>query len=171
MPVTEDREPLLVESGGSWLWLLAGPAAALAMVFVQWRAGLGFPLQVPLMFLVLVSGFLALQVKAARIHTSVELTPQTLREGTEVIEVKDIVTVFPEPEEPVRSRSPISSWRVKPEEPQEPWQRARALGELSGVPRGRTGIGLQLNGGRLVQAWARHPEELRAALTRLVEAR
>ena len=167
----QPKEPLFFESGASWLWLLAGPAAALAMLFVQWRAGLGFPFQVPLMFLVLVSGMLALQVKAARIHTSVELTDQTLREGTEIIDVKDIVTIYPEPEIPVRTRSAISSWRVKPEEPREEWQRARALGELSGVPRGRTGVGLTLAGGRVVQAWARDHEDFRATLTRLVESR
>ncbi len=165
------KEPLFFESGASWRWLLAGPAAALAMMVVQWRAGLGFPVQVPLMFLVLVSGMLGLQVKAARIHTSVELTDQTLREGTEIIEVKDIVTVFPEPERPVRVSGPVSSWRVKPAEPQEEWQRARALGELSGVPRGRKGVGLKLAGGRLVQAWARDHEEFRATLARLVESR
>lgn len=169
--VSGDQEPLFFESGASWRWLLAGPAAALAMLFVQWRAGLGFPLKVPLMFLVLVSGMLALQVKAARIHTSVELTGETLREGTEIIEVKDIVMVFPEPEVPVRPRSSISSWRVKPSEPQEEWQRARALGELSGVPRGRTGVGIKLVGGRFAQAWARDHEEFRATLARLVESR
>lgn len=166
-----DPEPLFFESGASWLWLLAGPAAALAMLFVQWRAGLGFPMKVPLMFLVLVSGMLGLQVKAARIHTSVELTPQSLREGTEIVEVKDIMVVFPEPEIPVRVRSSISSWRVKPTEPQEEWQRARALGELSGIPRGRTGVGLKLAGGRLVQAWARDHEQFRATLAGLVESR
>lgn len=165
------KEPLFFESGASWLWLLAGPAAALAMMLVQWRAGLGFPLQVPLMFLVLVSGMLGLQVKAARVHTSVELTEQTLREGTEIVEVKDIVTVFPEPGPPVRARGPVSSWRVKPAEPQEEWQRARALGELSGIPRGRTGVGLKLAGGRMVQAWARDHEEFRATLARLVDSR
>lgn len=170
-PQAPAQEPLFFESGASWRWLLAGPAAALAMLFVQWRAGLGFPLQVPLLFLVLVSGMLGLQVKAARIHTSVELTAQTLREGTEIVEVKDIVEVFPEPEIPVRTRTAISSWRVKPAEPQEEWQRARALGELSGVPRGRTGVGLKLAGGRLTQAWARDHEKFRETLTRLVESR
>jgi hypothetical protein len=164
-------EPLLFECGASWLWLLAGPVAALAMIFVQYRAGLGFRLAVPLMFLVFVSGFLALQVKAARIHASVELTADTLREGTELVAIREIETVYPEPEEPVKSRGPISSWRVRPSEPPEPWQRARALGELSGIPRGRTGVGLKLAGGRVVQAWAKDAETLRAELTRLVAKR
>ncbi len=161
-------EPLLFECGASWLWLLAGPAAALAMVIVQFRAGAGFRLTVPMMFFVIVTAFMALQVKAARIHTSVELTRATLREGTELLSIKEIVSVFPEPREPVRNRGPISSWRVKPSEAPEPWQRARALGELSGVPRGRTAVGLELTGGRLVQAWARDADALRAELTRLV---
>lgn len=170
-PESGKPEPLLFESGASWLWMLAGPVAALAMIFVQFRAGMGLSWTVPLMFLVFVNGFLALQVKAARIHTSVELTATTLRQGTEVVAIKDIETIYPEPEEPVKSRGPISSWRVKPSEPPEPWQRARALGELSGVPRGRTGVGLKLAGNRVVQAWSRDPDALRAALIRLVEAR
>ena len=51
------------------------------------------------------------------------------------------------------------------------WQASRALGELTGVPRGRTGIGLKLVGGRTAQAWARHHRGLRAALTPLVAER
>ena len=39
------------------------------------------------------------------------------------------------------------------------------------MPRGRTGIGLKLTGGRTAQAWARHHRDLRAALTPLVEER
>ena len=55
--------------------------------------------------------------------------------------------------------------------PTEKWQSARALGELTGVPRGRTAIGLKLSGGRMAQAWARRHRELRAALTELLEQR
>ena len=51
------------------------------------------------------------------------------------------------------------------------WQYARALGELTGVPRGRTGIGVRLRGDRTAQAWARKHQQLRAALTNLVEER
>jgi hypothetical protein len=47
----------------------------------------------------------------------------------------------------------------------EDWQSARALGEMHGVPRRRKGIGLKLRDGRLVQAWARDHEDLRAKLT------
>ena len=149
-------EPLFHEVGASWYWVLAGPIAAATMLGIEVNAGKGPQLAIPAMFLVLVSGFLAVQVKAARIHKSVELTPETLREGNETIDVATIVRIFPEPE--------------RGEEPPK-WQSARALGELTGVPRGCTGIGLKLAEGRTVQAWARRHAELRAALTELVEQR
>lgn len=173
---TRNTPPLYAEVGASWYWLLAGPVAGLLMVFVQFRAGLGFQPIVPLLFLGMVSGMLAVQVKAGRIHTSLELTDTALREGTEVLAVDEIEAVFPEPENTVKAAGFMEKWQgrtlgVNATGPLEKWQTSRALGELSGVPRGRTPIGLQLTGGRLVQAWARHPEALRAALTPLVEAR
>jgi hypothetical protein len=125
------------------------------MAFIQASGGYGIRLLVPAIFLVLVSGFLWIQVKAARIHTSVELTPDHLRQGTETIRTRDIVRIYPEPE--------------GPEAPK--WQSARALGELTGVPRGRTGIGLKLTNDRAAQAWARKHHLLRAALTNLMEER
>ncbi len=51
------------------------------------------------------------------------------------------------------------------------WQSARTLGELTEVPRGRTGIGLGLTNDRTAQAWARKHKQLRAALVNLVEER
>lgn len=149
-------EPLFQEIGASWYWVLAGPVSAAIMLAIQLHARVGAPWIVPLCFLVLVSGFIALQVKAARIHTSVELTPDKLRQGTEVIDVDRIERIYPEPApgaEPAK------------------WQSARALGELTGVPRGRAGIGLKIAGDRTAQAWARRHRELRAALTELVESR
>ena len=118
--MTESRpEVLFYEQGASWYWLLAGPAAAVAMALIQLSAGYGIQLLVPGIFFVLVTGFLAIQIKAARIHTSVELTPDLLRQGTEQIPTANIVRVYPEPK--------------GPDEPK--WQSARALGELTGVPR------------------------------------
>lgn len=49
----------------------------------------------PAIFLVMVSAFVALQVKAARIHTSVELTHDALRQGTETIRLAEIVKIYP----------------------------------------------------------------------------
>ena len=156
--MTESGSPptvLFYEQGASWIWLLAGPAAAVAMALIQLSAGYGIQLLVPGIFFVLVTGFLAIQIKAARIHTSVELTPDHLRQGTERIHTADIVRIYPEPK--------------GPDEPK--WQSARALGELTGVPRGRTGIGLKMTNDRAAQAWARKHQALRAALTHLVEER
>lgn len=174
--MNETSEPLFFERGASWSWMLAAPAAALAMVFVQYRAGLGFPAVVPLLFLVLVGGFMALQIKAARTHTSVELTAETLREGTEILPVDDIVEVLPDPDYTVRTAGLMDKWQgralgVSSTGPLEKWQTARTLGEINGVPRGRKPVGIKLAGGAYVQAWARDHEALRAALTGVVESR
>ncbi|HTI75680.1 MAG TPA: DUF3093 domain-containing protein [Mycobacterium sp.] len=148
-------EVLFYEQGASWWWIAAGPAAGIAMALIQLSAGYGIQLLVPGAFFVLVTGFLAIQVKAARIHTSVELTPEYLRQGTERLNIDAIVRIYPEP--------------TGPDEPR--WQSARALGELTGVPRGRKGIGLRLTNDRTAQAWARKHHQLRSALTHLVEER
>ncbi|HTY29328.1 MAG TPA: DUF3093 domain-containing protein [Mycobacterium sp.] len=155
-----EQERLFYEQGASWYWLLAGPISAVTMLLIQLKGGVGVQLFVPSVFLVLVTGFLWLQVHAARIHTSVELTASSLRQGTEVVPVKNIVAVFPEAKHTVKSGELL-----------EKWQTSRALGELSGVPKGRTAIGIKLTGNRTAQAWARRHSELRAALTKLVEER
>lgn len=152
--------PLFREAGASWYWVLVGPASAAAMLWLEKSNGYGWQISVPLLFLVLVTSFIALQVKAARIHTSVELNSQTLRQGTETIKVAEIVKVYPPADHPLTSEKEL-----------ERWQSARALGELVGVPKGRIGIGLRLSGGRTAQAWARRHRHLRAALTPLVEER
>jgi hypothetical protein len=151
----EPPEVLFHEPGASWLWLAAGPVSAIAMALIQASAGLGVQWAVPVAFLVLVTLFLGVQVKAARIHTSVELTATHLRQGAETVLTREILRIYPEPEgsEPPK------------------WQSARALGELTGVPRGRTGIGLKLSNDRTAQAWARKHEQLRAALTKVLEER
>lgn len=151
----ETPEVLFYEQGASWLWVLAGPAAGVAMALIQLSAGYGIQWVVPGLFFALVSLFLAIQVKAARIHTSVELTTEKLRQGTEITLTDEIVRIYPE-----------ASGSETPK-----WQYARALGELTGVPRGRTGIGLRLTNDRTAQAWARKHHQLRAALTNLVEER
>ncbi|MCV7075583.1 DUF3093 domain-containing protein [Mycobacterium szulgai] len=153
-------EPLFYESGASWYWVLAGPLSAVSLLFIQKTSGAPISLLVPTIFLVLVSAFVGVQVKAARIHTSVELTEDALRQGTETILVREIVRVYPEPENNLASGKELARW-----------QSARALGELIGVPRGRVGIGLKLTEGRTAQAWARKHRQLRAVLTPLIEER
>jgi hypothetical protein len=153
-------EPLFYEPGASWYWLLAGPAAAVSMILIEMSSHAGVGLVIPVIFLVMVSAFLGIQVKAARIHTSVELTEDALRQGTETILVREIVKIYPEAENSADSGKELQKW-----------QTARTLGELNGVPRGRVGIGLKLTGGRTAQAWARRHRHLRAALTPLVQER
>lgn len=150
--------PLFFECGASWYWVLFGPVAAGLLMLIQNSGGYGFQPVIPLVLMAMVSAMLAIQVKAARIHTSVELTATTLRQGTETLRLADIVMIYPEPKR-------ATGWG-KP--PPEKWQAARALGELSGVPRRRTGIGLRLVGRRTVQAWARDHRRLRGALAELI---
>jgi hypothetical protein len=147
------QQVLFREPGATWWWAAAGPASGGAMLLIQLWAGYGIDLLVPFVFFVLVTVFLSIQVKAARIHTSVELTPEYLRQGTETIRIAEIVRIYPE-----ASGSEV-----------EKWQSARAIGELTGVPRGRTGIGLKLSNARTAQAWARKHRQLRAALESLVD--
>lgn len=153
-------KPLFYEPGASWYWVLAGPFSAVSMILIEMWSGAGIKLVVPAIFLVMVSAFIALQVKAARIHVSVELTEDALRQGTETILVREIVRVYPEAENHEASGKQLAKW-----------QSARALGELVGVPRGRIGIGLKLTEGRVAQAWARRHRQLRAALDPLVHER
>jgi hypothetical protein len=155
-----EPKPLFRESGASWYWVLAGPLSAASMILIELWSGAGIQLVTPIIFLVMVTAFVALQVKAARIHVSVELTEDALRQGTETILVREIVRVYPEAEHHEASGKELAKW-----------QSARALGELAGVPRGRIGIGLKLTGDRTAQAWARRHRHLRAALTPLVQER
>jgi hypothetical protein len=155
-----DAAPIFREVGASWYWLLAGPISAAIMLWIEKSNGNGWQIPVPAFFLVILTSFIALQVKAARIHTSVVLTSRTLRQGTETIKLSEILTVYPEPDN-----------RLKGSKDVERWQSARALGELVGVPKGRTGIGLRLTGGRTAQAWARRHRHLRNLLTPLIEER
>jgi hypothetical protein len=157
-----DTEPkrLFYEPGASWYWVLAGPFSAGSLILIELWSGARVQLLTPIIFLVMVSAFVALQVKAARIHVSVELTEDALRQGAETILVREILKVYSEPENHVASDKELARW-----------QSSRAIGELVGVPRRRVGIGLKLTGGRTVQAWARHHRQLRAALTPLVQER
>ena len=151
----EQSDVLFYEQGASWWWVASGPASAIAMLLIQMSAGLGFQWLVPTVFFVLVTSFVALQVKAARIHTSVELTPTTLREGTERIHIDDIVRIYPEPgQRGSRSGCPRERSASSP-----------------GCRKGRTGIGVKLTNDRTAQAWARKHRQLRAQLVHLVDER
>ncbi len=157
---TEQPEILFAEHGASWLWLLSGPLSGLTMLYLQVKGNGGYAPTLPMMFVVLVTGFVAIQIKANRIHTSVELTRESLREGAQITPVELLTEVYPE-----------KIGRAKPDATELKWVEARALGELSNVPRGRKPIGIALKGGRTARAWARKHRDLRAALTGLLEER
>ncbi|TLF75261.1 hypothetical protein [Nocardia cyriacigeorgica] len=148
---------LFAEPGGRWRAVAYGPALCLLILVLELATG-SSPHWFALVFCgVLIAAFVALQVVAARRHVSVELTPETLRNGTETLPLDAIDAVLGEADE--------QSWD------DEPWESARALGELSGVPRRRKGIGLRRTDGEVVQAWARDHRGLRAALTTALDER
>ncbi|WP_227979532.1 hypothetical protein [Nocardia spumae] len=149
---------LFSEPGARWRSVAYGPLLCLVVLILELVLRRGPVHWFGLVFCaVLLAGFVTLQVVAGKRHVSVELTESRLREGTETVSLDSIARVFPEHDE--------ESWD------DDPWQSARALGELTGVPRRRTGIGLKLRDGGMVQAWARDHRGLRAQLTAAIEAR
>lgn len=146
---------LFSEPGARWRAIAYGPALCTIILVIEVIRGGAIHWFGLAFCALLLAGFVWLQVVAGLRHISVELTPESLREGTEVTSLRDIAEVLPEEDE--------ESWDY------EDWQSARALGELSGVPRRRRGFGLKLKDGRLVQAWARDHLTLRAELTAALE--
>lgn len=146
---------LFTEPGARWRAVAYGPILCLAILALELVTGGAVHWFALLFCAALIAGFVALQVVAGRRHVSVELTTETLRSGTESLPLGSIAEVLPERDE--------DSWD------DEDWESARALGELTGVPRRRTGIGLRLADGSLVQAWARDHKALRTALTEVVQ--
>lgn len=143
---------LFSEPGARWRTVAYGPLLCLLVLILELALRRGPVHWFGLAFCaILLAGFVTLQVVAGKRHVSVELTDSVLREGTETLPLESIARVFPELDE--------ESWD------DEPWESARALGELTGVPRRRRGIGLKLRDGAMVQAWARDHQQLRAELS------
>ncbi|NUS44333.1 MAG: hypothetical protein HOQ24_11675 [Mycobacteriaceae bacterium] len=143
------------EPGARWRAVAVGPALCLVVLLADLVVGRGVHWIALGLFALLLAGITALQVAAARRHVSVELTDTALRNGVETIPVSSIAALLPE-------RAPTAREHA-------PWESARSLGELVGVPRRRHGIGLRLttpSGGDtvLVQAWARDHARLRTEL-------
>nr|WP_231846644.1 hypothetical protein [Mycobacterium leprae]AAA17261.1 B2168_C1_182 [Mycobacterium leprae] len=86
-----NRKPLFYESGANWI----GTSGSGGRDF-HWHFGSGAPMQlvVLLIFLVLVSWFVGLQVKPAQIQSSVEPTYGALCRGVETILVAEIVKIL-----------------------------------------------------------------------------
>ncbi|MGZ8177033.1 DUF3093 domain-containing protein [Williamsia sp. SKLECPSW1] len=153
-PPSERGDVLFRESGGSWWVVLLGPALIAAVVAVEASGPGRVHWPVLSIFFVVLTGFSALQVYAARRHVSVELTEATLRQGERTIVLSEVATIHPE-----NTGGDAQEWESAP-----------ALGELSGVPRRRKGVGLTLTSGALVQAWARDHQRFRQELTEAVMA-
>lgn len=145
------------EPGGRWRSVAWGPAFALLGVVLEAATGARVHGWVWLAAAVLLGGLTALQVSAARTHTSVELTGDALRQGERVLPLAEVAEVHG------------PSVREAFDDPFEPWETAPALGAPA-VPKKRTGVGLTLTDGRVVQAWAVDDEALRAALVGVVAA-
>jgi len=147
---------LFSEPGARWRAVAYGPLLCLLVLILELALRRGPVHWFGLAFCaILLAGFVTLQVVAGKRHVSVELTDSVLREGTETLPLESIARVFPEHDE--------ESWD------DDPWESARALGELTGVPRRRRGIGLKLRDGAMVQAWARDHQQLRAELSAALE--
>lgn len=142
-------EVLFAEPGARWRAVAYGPLICLLLLAAELAAGVT-PHWFALLFCAaLITGFGVLQVYAARTHVSVELTEDFLRNGAETTPVRSLAAVLPA-------------------DADEPWEDGRALGELTGVPRRRTAIGLRRTDGELVRTWAKDHRALRAALTEAI---
>lgn len=142
---------VFAEPGARWRTVAIGPVLCLLVLIADLFIGAGVHVFGLTLFAVVLAGLVAVQVAAARRHASVELTDTALRCGTESVSRADIIEVLP----------PADPEAMDPE----PWETAHALGDLSGVPRRRTAIGLRLTDDTLVRAWARDGDGLRAALS------
>ncbi|MEV0249191.1 hypothetical protein AB0H76_21505 [Nocardia sp. NPDC050712] len=149
MTVEPVEQVSFAEPGANWRAVAYGPVLCAAVLLLEFGTGSAVHWFALIFCAVLIAGFVALQVFAARRHVSVELTGDVLRSGTEVLPLSRIADLLPP--------RPDAKY-------DEEWESARALGELSGVPRRRTGIGLRLDDGSVVQAWAKDHRALRAAL-------
>ncbi|WP_066911517.1 hypothetical protein [Millisia brevis] len=160
MPAPEPAdETLFEEIGARWRVVWIGPIICVIALVVELATGPAIHWGALAGVAVILASFSALVVHASRIHVSVFLTPNELRQGDQTVPIDDIVEVIP-PTDYTRSRGRSAAWESAP-----------ALGGLSNVPRKRTGIGVRLRDGTVAQAWARDHETLREKLTELVGAR
>lgn len=149
--VAEPEAALFLEEGARWRAVAYGPVFCVIALVIELFTGPVVHWFALSLFAVILAGIVSLQVTAARRHVSVLLTATALRQGAEEVPLDEIAEVLPEAD-------PYA------DEPQ-PWESARSLGELSGVPRRRYAVGLRLRDGSYAQAWARDDDGLRRALT------
>lgn len=142
-------EVLFTEPGARWRAVAYGPLICALLLAAELAAGVT-PHWFALLFCAaLITGFAVLQIYAARTHVSVEVTDGFLRNGAETTPIRSIAAVLPADSD-------------------DPWEDGRALGELTGVPRRRTAVGLRRTDGELVRTWAKDHRALRLALTEAI---
>ena len=142
-----DQPVLYHEPGSTWWPVLWGPAFSAAGAGIEAASG---PVH-GLAWLLVGLGLMVVAVvwvSARRKVCSVWLTPETLRQGRETVDVRRIAR--------------IEDAGVQ--------MGARVLGGGLAVPRKFTGVPLQLDDGSTVLAWARDGEALSGALARLVRS-
>lgn len=154
-PGSEPEGPVLyAEDGWSWAWILAAPLFCAGAALFELITG------APVHWLMLTVCAIAsalchgVMIAATRVHGRIRLTPTAYYQGTEELDLDNVEAVLP----------------AADGEDQESWQAARTLGELREVPRRRGAVGLRLDSGAEVRAWARRPSALRAALAGAVAA-
>ncbi|MFI5562145.1 hypothetical protein ACIA2T_22950 [Amycolatopsis japonica] len=141
--------PRYDEPGVGWTALLWAPLFALAGLLAELATG--GPVHWLAWILVAV-GLVAITVPwvyARRRYLSLEVTPDGYRQGRETLEAARIAEVL-EDEAPVGSRVLGGGWTIP-----------KKFGE----------VGLKLEDGAFVRAWAKDPDALREALGDLVRAR
>ena len=155
-PGIEPEGPILyAEDGWSWAWILAAPAFCAAAAAFEMITGA--PVHWMMLTVCAVASALChgVMIAATRVHGRVRLTPQVYIQGTEELGLDRIDAVLPLP----AAGAPEASWET-----------ARTLGELREVPRRRGAVGLRLDSGAEVRAWARDRAALHAALSSAVAA-
>lgn len=114
-------DPVLFhEPGGRWRALLWGPAFCLVVLAVELASGPVIHWFALALFSLILVGLTYVQLRAARMHVSVELTTRQLRQGTETVDVAEITEIFPPAE--------YEDGEYEPKK----WETARVLGEALG---------------------------------------
>ncbi|MEV7553766.1 hypothetical protein AB0N89_29470 [Amycolatopsis sp. NPDC089917] len=148
--MTPEPSALFGEPGVGWTALLWAPLFALAGLLAELATG--GPVHWLAWILVAV-GLVAITVPwvyARRRYLSLEVTPDGYRQGRETLEAARITEVLEDEGTPVG---------------------ARVLGGGWTIPKKHGAVGLKLDDGVYVRAWAKDPDALREALEDLVRAR
>ncbi|GAB3706821.1 hypothetical protein GCM10027598_09460 [Amycolatopsis oliviviridis] len=148
--MTPEPSALYGEPGVGWAALLWAPLFALAGLLAELATG------GPVHWLawgLVAAGLVAITVPwvyARRRYLSLEVAPDGYRQGRETLEAARIAEVLGDEETPIGSRVLGGGWTI---------------------PKKHGEVGLKLDDGVYVRAWAKDPEALREALQDLVRAR